>query len=333
MSIYWSIFMTACCFEAEELVLIEGRTQDPSSTVRGERRGRYEYLWVLRWKEPQWKASVSLGKGNKRGHQGFCHVKKLNSSGLIRSYRARQMNTSYCSQCPVLVCRAKLTVSLFWPPPPFSRVRRVLQPLPEWGPGHAVCHLQRLHVPVCHLPRGCARVIQLLPGLWTRGAHQPHDGVVSDPGGVSHRLWVPLPAWKHFLTHSPRALWEVLEGPSVLADRLSARSDAPEPTSSWTAVHSPQRLTWCGLFLSLCLLSSWLLVAGMDVGGRGLGQVETPASRAVFTSQMLTSNHRQHPFWWLSQRSRSDVKDSLLSQRTVDITSVDKWTCYISWCI
>ena len=139
MSIYWSIFMTACCFEAEELVLIEGRTQDPSSTVRGERRGRYEYLWVLRWKEPQWKASVSLGKGNKRGHQGFCHVKKLNSSGLIRSYRARQMNTSYCSQCPVLVCRAELTVSLFWPPPPFSRVRRVLQPLPEWGPGHAVC--------------------------------------------------------------------------------------------------------------------------------------------------------------------------------------------------
>lgn len=159
-----------------------------------------------------------------------------------------------------------------------------------------MCHLQRLHVPVCHLPRGCARVVQLLPGLWTRGAHQPHDGVVSDPGGVSHRLWVPLPTGKHFLSSQPPALWEVLGGPSVLGDRLSARSEAPEPTSTWTGVHSPQRLTRCGLFLSLCLLNSWLFVAGMDVGGRGLRQLETPASRAVFTFQMLTSNHRQHPF-------------------------------------
>ena len=194
-------FYDCLWFWSRGAVLIEERTQDPSSTVRGERSRRCD-LWVLRRKEPQWKASVSLGKGKKRGRQGFTHFKKLNRRGSVRPTEPLNERTFAPHDAQLSLQSQSHRVSLL-ATSALPRVRRVLQPLPQRGPGHAVRHLQRLHVPVRHLPRGCARLVQLLPGLRTRGAHQPHDGVVSDSGGVSHWLWVPLPAWKHLLNLQP----------------------------------------------------------------------------------------------------------------------------------
>lgn len=91
-----------------------------------------------------------------------------------------------------------LTLALHFLSPP--RVRRVLQPLPQRGAGHPVRHLQGLHLPVRHLPRGRARLLQLLPHLRPRRPHQPHDGVVPHAGGVPHGLRLPLPAREHLLS-------------------------------------------------------------------------------------------------------------------------------------
>jgi len=89
-----------------------------------------------------------------------------------------------------------LAVSFF----PLARVRRVLQPLPQRGARHPVCHLQGLHLPVRYLSRGGARLLQFLPDMRARRPHQPYDGVVSHPGGVPHGLRVPLPAREHLLS-------------------------------------------------------------------------------------------------------------------------------------
>lgn len=186
-------------------------------------------------------------------------------------------------------------------------VRCVLQPLPERGPRHTVCHLQRLHIPVCHLPRGGTRIIQFLPDLRAWWAHQPHDGVVSDPGGVSHRVWMSLPAWKHILN-----LWtrEVVANPRGLHECWMT-SSSPEgrlqqAIPDQTGAHTPQRLPphhHCNRKVHELLLLFRLAVGGIEVTGKEGTDVQShgarwksswrkaPASRAVFTFNVWTLNH------------------------------------------
>uniref|UniRef100_A0A8C7DS31 GATOR2 complex protein WDR59 n=1 Tax=Naja naja TaxID=35670 RepID=A0A8C7DS31_NAJNA len=86
-----------------------------------------------------------------------------------------------------------------------KRVWCLLQLLPQRSAWHSVRHLQRLCLPVCHLPRGRAGFFQLLSDLRPRRPHQPHDGMVPHPGSLSHRLRLPLLAGEHFLTaHLPQ---------------------------------------------------------------------------------------------------------------------------------
>lgn len=74
------------------------------------------------------------------------------------------------------------------------RVRRLLLPLPQSCSGDAVSRLQTPVLPVRRLPRGRARLLQLLPELWPRRPHQPHDGLVPLARRVSGRLRLPLSA-------------------------------------------------------------------------------------------------------------------------------------------
>ncbi|TSL75298.1 GATOR complex protein WDR59 [Bagarius yarrelli] len=64
---------------------------------------------------------------------------------------------------------------------------------------HSMRRLQALHLPVCHLPRGRQRIVQLLPELRPRRTHQSHDGVVPLTGSLSHGLRVSLSPPEHFL--------------------------------------------------------------------------------------------------------------------------------------
>ena len=167
------------------------------------------------------------------------------------------------SQCPVCFCRTELTCLLFWPSPPVSRVWRVLQPLPERGSWHAVHHLQRLHIPVRHLPRGSSGIVQFLPDLRARGTYQPHDGVVSDPGGVSHRVWVSLPARKHFLNFQTEGIVGNPRGAHKCRVTSSLPGERPQNPFLTTLGYVP--LASC---VSLGPLFS-VVVGGMDVAGGG----------------------------------------------------------------
>lgn len=231
MSLLVHFYDIACCSEAEELVLIEGRTQDPSSAVRGEEEEIRNICGCWDEREPQWKASISLeGRGNAEGHQGVLPFKKTEQQWLNKILQSPPNECIFIAHNAQFVCRAELTVSLFWPPPPFSQSLGVYCShcrSEVKGTQCAICKGFTFQCAICHV---AVRGVQ--HSAWpvdTRG-HTSH--MMEWPGPrVSHRLWVPLPAWKHFLTHSPRALWEVLEAHRcwLIGCLPEARLQSPPP--------------------------------------------------------------------------------------------------------
>lgn len=101
-----------------------------------------------------------------------------------------------------------LWLGLSMSPPSARRVWPVLLPLPQPGPRDTVPGLQAPHLPVCHLPRSCTRLLQLLLELRSWWSHRPHDGLVPPTGWVPRWLWMPLPPAEHFLKQPARAYLE-----------------------------------------------------------------------------------------------------------------------------
>lgn len=58
---------------------------------------------------------------------------------------------------------------------------------------------------------------------------------------------------------------------------------------------------------------------------------KAPAFSAVFTFKVLTLSYSTASFLMPLQRPSSDAKDTLLSQKTVDVNLVNKWAYDITW--
>lgn len=179
---------------------VVGRLLDPANMLQFDDfkkcYGEILYRWGLREKRAEVLKFASCPPEPHRGI-GRCIISFQKE---VTSFGSLVFENTMTSEGNLLSMHCMIRNSAL-PPVLWSslRIRCVLLPLPQPGPGHAVCHLPTPHLPVCHLPRGRAWGLQLLPELRPRRPHQPHDGLVQTAGRVSGWLRLPLPAAEHLL--------------------------------------------------------------------------------------------------------------------------------------